>query len=223
MVIMHAPGWDYHGVFSGQGFRFRYRPLRAGNGSQLCPAGANILIDDAYCGVTAPGAAAASVLRLPLEELPRPAGRRLGKRFNCAVPLQHAMVRWLRSEETERYLERLRRACAEHRALVADFLVRELGHPADPLRSGDCTGYLVFPVPPAYREHADGVDRYRRACFDQPRVLPGAGTMTLQSAGDGDAPDPFPFVRMFLAPPRDTLVSALRRLSRARLPWSSPC
>ncbi|MEV4256995.1 aminotransferase class I/II-fold pyridoxal phosphate-dependent enzyme [Spirillospora sp. NPDC049652] len=303
VVIAPAPGWDYHGVFSGQGFRFRYLPLRVEDGFQPRPAdveavlreeadprdavvvvnaqhnptgvnwstdnvrrilaaavdaGAHILIDDAYFGVTDPGVAPTSAPRLLLEEFPRLEGRwlavrSLGKQFNCngwgvgavtgspdtvdrlvndhmarrsftcAVPLQHAMAQWLRSEESDQYLEGFRRACAEHRALVGDFLVRELGYPADSFLPGDCTSYLVFPVPPAYQEHADGVDRYRRACFDRSGVLLGAGTMTPQSADGEDAPDPFPFVRMFLAPPRDTVVSALRRLGSARLSWSSPC
>ncbi|MFI6520464.1 aminotransferase class I/II-fold pyridoxal phosphate-dependent enzyme [Spirillospora sp. NPDC050679] len=303
VIVTYAPGWDYHGVFSGLGFRFRYLPLRAEEAFQPDPgeveralrdldapgeavvvvnaqhnptginwsadrvrrvlgaaadAGAHLLIDDAYFGVADTGTEATSALGLLLEDHPSPAGRwlavrSLGKQFNCngwgvgaatgspdtidrlvndhmahrsftcAVPLQHAMARWLKSEESARYLERFRRTCTEHRALVADFLVRELDYPADSFHAGNCTSYLVFPVPPAYREHADGVDRYRRDCFAETGVLLGAGTMTPEDPGDGKLPDPFPFVRMFLAPSRDTVETALHRLAEARFSWSRTC
>ncbi|WP_067474419.1 pyridoxal phosphate-dependent aminotransferase [Actinomadura hibisca] len=303
LVITYAPGWDYHGVFSGLDFQFKYLPLRAEEAFQPDPAhleralrdldapadaivvvnaqhnptginwsadrvrrilsaaadaGANILIDDAYFGVTDTGTQATSALRLLLEDHPRPPGRwlavrSLGKQFNCngwgigaitaspdtvdrlvndhmahrsftcAVPLQYAMAEWLKSAESASYLEQFRRTCTEHRALVADFLTRELHYPAESFHAGDCTSYLVFPVPPAYQEHADGVDRYRRDCFTETGVLLGAGTMTPEDPADQDVPDPFPFVRMFLAPPRDTVETALHRLRDAGFSWSRTC
>ncbi|MFG2004973.1 aminotransferase class I/II-fold pyridoxal phosphate-dependent enzyme [Spirillospora sp. NPDC048911] len=303
VVIMYAPGWDYHGVFHGLGFRFTYLPLRPDEAFQPRPAdleeelrdldvpgdaivvvnaqhnptgmnwdednvrrilgaaagaGANILIDDAYFGVTDPGTPATSALRLLLEDRPRPSGRwlavrSLGKQFNCngwgvgsiaagpdtidelvnrylanrsftcAVPLQYAMAQWLESEASRTYLDWFRRLCAENRALVNDFLVRELKYPAESFQAGSCTSYLVFPIPPAYQEHADGVHRYRRDCFNETGVLLGAGTMTPESSTDQNRPDPFPYARMFLAPSSDTVITALRRMAEARFSWDRPC
>ncbi|WP_242903315.1 pyridoxal phosphate-dependent aminotransferase [Actinomadura terrae] len=303
MVITHSPGWDYHGVFSGLGFRFNFLPLRAEESFQpdsaevaealrnldhpgdaivvvnaqhnptginwhadnvrqilgaAVDAGAGILIDDAYFGVADVGITATPALRLLLEDHPRPAGRwlavrSLGKQFNCngwgigavtgspdtidrlvnenmlnrsftcAVPLQYAMARWLQSPESQDYLEWFRRICTENRALVADFLVRELDYPVGSFNLGNCTSYLVFPLPPAYRRIQDGVTRFRRECLAETGVLLGAGTMTPEPSADRGAPNPFPFVRMFLAPSRDTVETALRRLSAAGFSWGRTC
>ncbi|MFH9675126.1 aminotransferase class I/II-fold pyridoxal phosphate-dependent enzyme [Streptomyces sp. NPDC017405] len=157
--------------------------------------------------LTAPPATLAGLARVMQE-----------RSYGCALPLQAAMAAWLRTDEPEAFVDRLRCAYAVARRQVAQRLRGGLGFPADAVHPGTCTAYLRFRVPPRFAR--DGSEaHYRRLCLTA-GVLPGAGSMT-GSYGLPDRPDGSAeaYVRLFLGQPAAVLDEALDRLARAGLGW----
>ncbi|MBJ6998626.1 MULTISPECIES: pyridoxal phosphate-dependent aminotransferase [Streptomyces] len=138
--------------------------------------------------------------------------------YGCALPLQAAMASWLRTEQADDFVERLRGSYAAARGRVSERLRTDLGFPSYAVHPGTCSAYLRFRVPTRY-VHEGSEARYRRLCL-QAGVLPGAGSMTGPRLGPRRRRDPSEaYVRLFLAQPGCVLDEALDRLARAGLGW----
>lgn len=128
------------------------------------------------------------------------------------------MASWLRTEQADDFVERLRGSYAAARGRVSERLRTDLGFPSYAVHPGTCSAYLRFRVPTRY-VHEGSEARYRRLCL-QAGVLPGAGSMTGPRLGPRRRRDPSEaYVRLFLAQPGCVLDEALDRLARAGLGW----
>lgn len=139
-----------------------------------------------------------------------------GRSFASALPLQEAMASWLEDPESERYLESLRRDYAAKRSVVG----RCLGVDAN-VQVGEFAPYARIRV----RLGSATIDEFRAECLDKTGVLVAADRWTGPADTENAAPDgpsSYGWIRLFLGPPVDVILSALTRLTDAGYLPSAP-
>ncbi|MFJ9655740.1 pyridoxal phosphate-dependent aminotransferase [Streptomyces microflavus] len=138
--------------------------------------------------------------------------------YGCALPLQSAMTSWLKTSESDHFVNQLRHHYAAARQHVTERLHQSLGFPGHTVHTGTCTSYLRFQVPARFlRNGSEG--HYRRLCLAA-GVLPGAGSMTTAAEPGNQSPDEAEaYVRLFLGQPTSLLDRAMDRLEQAGLGW----
>ncbi|MGN9813418.1 aminotransferase class I/II-fold pyridoxal phosphate-dependent enzyme [Micromonospora sp. BQ11] len=134
---------------------------------------------------------------------------------------QQAMARWLEDPASDAFLAEQQRKYTKKRHLIGEFLRQRLGYPADKVHLGECTSYMLFAVPACHVEahSTDGgkapTERFRQDCFDRTGVL-FAPAWPWPYSGDAR---PLPWMRMFLGPDADRLMSGLERLAEAGISY----
>jgi aspartate/methionine/tyrosine aminotransferase len=124
---------------------------------------------------------------------------------------QHAMASWLTDPASDVFLAEQRHDYQAKRRMVEETFVKALGYPESEVHPGQCSSYLMFGLPAAYRELPDGCGRFREDCFERTGVLfapawpwPYAPTAA-----------PLPYMRMYIGPERERIEHALTRMESA--------